>query len=352
MKHEGKPNRAVSFGQPGPGKDMSAAEALSMMSGGQAFGMTKTDDGHVTAIAVQIPRNLEQVEREVIVEATMMGEDFIYAWDVDTKEGKKERIEGLSIEGAMILARNWGNCTVPTRKVDETASHFEFEAKFIDYEKGFSVTRGFRQRKSQRVGKMGAERAEDIAYQIGWSKAQRNAINQGIPAWLKEKAMAAAKDAAVKRYAKDMPKARADVKEYANGLGITDAELEAKIGTTIENWIPTDIVYIRSVFRSISKKETTIGLEFRPTPPAEESKPAETTAPTEAPDAPATSDFPDLKSMFTPDKGAAPPVPPVAAPPPPTPSEVAPATAPAPAPPPTPAPEPTPTFEPPTKTKK
>lgn len=355
MKTTGKPS-GMNIGTRGGssyGGDPSPAEALANIPG---VGITKTEANYQTALVVQVPRDIEQVEAAIIKEAALMGEDFIYAWEVNDKESKtgKSRIEGLSIDGAMVMFRNWMNCTLPTHKIDETPTHFEFEATFIDLEMGISITRGFRQRKGQRSGRMDSERAEDIAYQIGWSKAQRNAIDKSMPSWLTNKAIQAAKDQAIKRYANDMPKARADVKTYANGLGITDAELEAKVGTKIDDWVPTDIVYIRSVFRSISKKESTIGLEFRAKPDAPT---AADSAPAPTPEAPgkATDDFPELKPEPAPAPAAtAAPAPEQAAPPTP---ETAPNPQPAPAPEskpaetPKPKAEPKPDFEPP-KAKK
>lgn len=334
-RNHGKP-QGMHVGSPVPVYDRTEDPTAGV---GLPSAMVQTRLDYQTAVAVQVPRDLQLVERAILHEATMMGEDFIYAWEVNDKSSKtgKSRIEGMSIDGALVMMRNWGNCHCPTELTDETATHFVIKSTFIDLERGFSLPRLFRQRKSLSMGTMDRDRAEDISFQICQSKCQRNAIEKGLPQWLQARAIEAAKAAAERRY-EDVPKAVADVRKYASALGITDEELERKIGSPFADWLPRDIVVLRSAFRSISKKESTITIEFRSN--IEEQKP-EPTPTASAPAEPqnATVDFPDLKPEPKQDPPPATPIedPVVTAPPPPTP----------PTPPPAPAQEPT--FTPPTK---
>ena len=127
-------------------------------SGPMPGAMLKTQTEYQTAIAVIKPRDLKDVEARVLAEAARMGVDFVYSWRVSTKDKKldegdgKTTIEGMSIDGAMVIARNWGNCAVPIRLEQETETHFLLRADFIDLETGFSFPRLYRQRKNQGQG--------------------------------------------------------------------------------------------------------------------------------------------------------------------------------------------------------
>lgn len=267
-KSQGRPAPLSIGGPTGPAPAPNDPTAQAMATLGGARGMTRTDTGYSTAIVVHVPRNLDAVEKRVIDEAARMGEDFIYSWRQKDKHSKeadgKTTIEGLSIDGAMVLVRNWGNCALPTEIVDETPTHYIIKATFIDLETGFTFPRLYRQRKSGGPGgSMGDDRKEDIAFSIGQSKCQRNAVDKAIPAWLRNKAIDAAKSNAAKKYAnvaEHMPK----VLEYAAAAGVSQAQLEAFVGSPTIAWTPYDILALRLVFRSIHDKETTWAEEFPP----------------------------------------------------------------------------------------
>jgi len=192
-----------------------------VLGGGQALQQVKTD--YVTAVAVQKPRSIARVAKNVIEEARMAGAGFYFSWP----QGGKQ-IEGLSIDGAMCFARNYGNCVIDVDD-QENASHYKFKAYFIDLESGFTSPRKFRQRKGQKVSKkMDSERQEDIVYQIGQSKAIRNAILRVMPEWLKAKVIQAAKQAEIAGIKEESPAlARARVLEFFEARGISQDRVEA-----------------------------------------------------------------------------------------------------------------------------
>jgi hypothetical protein len=257
--------------------------------------MQRVQSEHITAIAVQVPRDIEQVTKDVLEEATLAGDEFFYSWTVDTKDGKKKTVEGVSVDGAMTLLRNWGNASVTLKIVDEGPQHWVFEAMFIDFEKGFTVPRLFRQRKEGAVaGKYDDGRKTDIAFQIGQSKAERNAIEKGIPAWLAKKAMAAAKLTSEKQF-EDLPKALAGLRRVAKKWQVTDEQIEAWVGFKLAELVPADHVQLAAVFRALDAGETSVEQEFPRTAPAaaaEPAKPAEEPKPAaaEKPAAPAKGD--------------------------------------------------------------
>lgn len=151
--------------------------------------MMQTRSAFNTAVSVQEPRSLGKVERRLLDEAKIAGEEFYYGWGAGGN-----RIEGPSKELAFAAARCYGNCAVDALPVQNLGDAWVFTAAFIDLETGFTMTRQFRQSKKWQVkGKMDNERKDDIRFQIGQSKAARNAIINSLPSSLINRAMEAAK---------------------------------------------------------------------------------------------------------------------------------------------------------------
>ena len=151
--------------------------------------MQRIQTKHATAIAVQIPRSLAEVEEKVMVEANLLGADAFYAWGEN-----KDRIEGPSKELANVLVRCWGNCALELGEVQETKDAWIFTVSFVDLETGYTLPRQFRQAKGWTVhGKFDQARKDDIRFQIGQSKAIRNVILNAMPGWLIRRAMDKAK---------------------------------------------------------------------------------------------------------------------------------------------------------------
>ena len=98
---------------------------------GAAIGQGKTVEQiqttYHTAVRVQKPRELAVVEKNCLIEAALAGEVCFYGWGAG-----KNRVEGPSIDCAMIAARNWGNTAIEMRPVHETSSSYIMEAAFID----------------------------------------------------------------------------------------------------------------------------------------------------------------------------------------------------------------------------
>jgi hypothetical protein len=156
---------------------------------------------YATAIYVQKPRELADVQRRLLEEARLAGTDFYYGW------GKgKDAVEGKSVQLAMAAARCWGNCAVETQPVQDMPDSWIFTAAFVDLETGFTLSRQFRQSKKWMVyGKFDDERKDDIRFQIGQSKALRNVVLDALPETILRRALDEAKAgvrAAVEDYVK------------------------------------------------------------------------------------------------------------------------------------------------------
>ncbi len=230
-----------------------AAAALLPEAPQQALMRTQTQ--YTTAIAVQRPRSVARMLSKVLEEARLAGESFYYYWEVeDRRKGRKVPVEGPSIDLAMSLARNYENCAVDA-DVTETLTHYIFKGVFIDLETGFTYTRLFRQRKSQKVSsRMDGERQEDIVFQIGQSKTQRNAITRAMPGWVVDKAIETAKQAVLSGINPDtIHQARLKVLDFFSRYGVSQAQIEQERGRPIDEWTPSDIVDLRGMATALKE---------------------------------------------------------------------------------------------------
>lgn len=286
-------NGRATAAPPPPRDESMSSSALAVRAG---HSIVRVQTQHITAMRVEVPRDLARVKSNTLFEAELMGEDFYYAWTVADKRSKtgESLISGTSVEGAMMMWNNWSNCTYEIDVVDETPTHWLLRAVALDLEKGVGTPRLFRQRKSQRVGKMDVDRAEDIAFQIGQSKAIRNALVRALPAWLVNEAKSTAENASVNKY-RDVPKSIWDLTGVAEGYGVTAAELMAKAGKEFQitkhrsgkgfdvlpgAWLPVDIAKMYAIFRAIKTNDTTVEIEFRGAkPPASEDEQEKAEAP-------------------------------------------------------------------------
>lgn len=262
-------------------------EGLRSPSPGETLEQVKT--AYHTAVRVQVARDLEKIQKTVEQEMALAGSEAFYYWTVkqtNKETGKVERkpVTGMSIDGAMILVRNWGNCAVELSIDSEDPSGWTFLASFIDLQTGFTLQRLYRQRKSERHGKYENDRATDIAFQIGQSKAARNVVDKAMPVWL-VRTVDKARESAASKYADLKKFVPAFVRKFAL-LGVTQAQLEAKVGKGINEWTPFDLVDLEGIGKAIKDGETTITDEFEPI----EQKPAEPAqTPAQAPVAPAAA---------------------------------------------------------------
>jgi len=235
------------------------ARALATVRGGGTLQRTQTQ--YMTAVAVQKERDLDKIIARVEREAAIIGQDFIYSMKFKNKDGTESRVEGTSIDGAMILQRNWGNCVTEVDIAEEAPSHWVFRATFVDLELGSTVTRLYRQRKSESHMRGDAERKIDIAFQIGQSKAIRNVVVKAIPAWLEKAAVTKAMDAAAAGI-KDLEKAITGVVVAFSKIGVTESMIERLLSIPRAQWTALDVVRLRAIGRAIKDGQTSVADEF------------------------------------------------------------------------------------------
>ncbi len=174
-----------------------ATGAAGLVQQGQAIQQMRDSRGFATAISVQQPRNLKEVEKRVLAEAALLGESAYYSWLVkDKRTGKKKLVEGPTIDAAMVLLTNWGSCVIDSLPLQELGDAYILTAACVDLERGVTVVRPFKLAKGRgsTSAKYDDGRAGESEFGKAASKAARNAILQMIPTWLKDRLMTTAKD--------------------------------------------------------------------------------------------------------------------------------------------------------------
>lgn len=227
--------------------------------------MQQVKTPYTTAVAVQRPRSISRVQNNVLHEASLAGAAFYYRWSVKDKNGQNKYIQGPSIDLAMCLVRNYGNCVTDIEILQETPTHYVFKGSVIDLETGFTCPRLFRQRKSQAIGKFDRDRQEDITFQIGQSKAIRNAIVHAMPSWLIDKAMETARAAEIQNIDPDaIANARAGCIDFFASYGVNVGRIEAKVGKASDLWTRTDIEGLRANATALKEGRISVNDLFPP----------------------------------------------------------------------------------------
>lgn len=231
--------------QPTPGAEIVA----------QGGTLQKIETKYATAISVQKPRDLKQVREDCLIEAALAGESCYYGWGAG-----KDQVEGPSITAAMIMLRNWGNMAVEMDEVHETATAYIMKAYVIDIEKGVTLSRQFRQSKKWTVyGKMDAERKDDVRFQIGQSKTQRNVILRILPGWLTDAVIERAKEGVrlrIEAYIKNnsLEGARQKVVAALSRYSVDVERIEYKLGRKYGEWGVEELVLLQGDIKALTDK--------------------------------------------------------------------------------------------------
>jgi hypothetical protein len=201
-------------------------------------------------IPVYRERDLEQVERRIKDVAKLEGDALYYEFPVRQKNGQMGKVIGPSVKLAYALVNAYGNCATDCEVVD-TDEAWIFNATFVDRETGSVNSRLFRQRKGQESVKTDKERMQDIAFQIGQSKAIRNVVVNSLR-HVADRAVELAQEAIVTKIEKK-PEAFRDkaVKRLAEyGIGIE--RVNAVIGSGPDQWKPIEIARVISGLQAIT----------------------------------------------------------------------------------------------------
>jgi hypothetical protein len=265
---------------------MLASDAAELVRQGQA--LMRVENETMLLVAVQRPRDEAKVLKRALAELDLVPEEAAHAYySIPFKKRlpggriRIEKVEGPSIKAAMALARTWGNCSASGRMLNEDVDGYDIEGVFIDLETNFRISRPFRVSKllKLRGGRVVTldPRQAAMAIQAGASKAIRNAILAGLPAYLVNGYDKKARQLVGGDLDKKVSPATAQnaIKAFAK-WNVTQEQLEQYVELKIAEWTGTSIAELRGLYNAILDEQTTVEEVFggdgdaEPTPSAQQ----------------------------------------------------------------------------------
>lgn len=245
--------RPQDFAPEGESFGRMAQPEQALMPAGQT--LIQTQGAIITAQRVAVARDHNEIMHRLKVLAQLAGDRYIYSWNVkDRKTGRLVPVEGPTIKLANDLAREFGNCIVEPR-VQEYPGYWLFYARFVDLETGYTLTRAFRQRRRQDTGMEDSERAEDIVFQIGQSKALRNVVVNSLTTYV-DFMMEEAKKKLLDWVEKNAPKANTYIDGVLERFEISVQRVEATVGRPRSKWTVRDLAKVVAECRGIAENLT------------------------------------------------------------------------------------------------
>jgi hypothetical protein len=250
----------------------------------------RTINGNMGAIRVAVPRDLARVNQLVAQFAAISGDAWTYRLPFKRKDRRTGRmveqvVEGPTVKCALDIARAYGNCVVDCPEIEDVGSAWVFHGRFLDIETGFQVQRPFRQRKAQNVGGYGGDqgRAEDVVFQIGASKAMRNAVVNALPT-IVDRGRALAKRSIREWIANNVPKAVARIRDMLDEAGIAEARVERFYARSLDALTPSELTEVIGQLKAVEEGYADAAEVF-PAPEAERPAAAQGSPPERAAEA-------------------------------------------------------------------
>jgi hypothetical protein len=235
--------------------------AVPAMSGG--FGQ---DMAPMVAQKVAVHRDEQRIMDKIKVLAAAAGEEWGYRFPVkNNRTGQTSYVEGPSIKLATTVARLYGNCVVDCRVVD-FGSDWMIYAKLTDLETGFTLTRPFQQRKAQQSMGKDDGRQQDIALQIGASKAIRNVIVNALREFC-DFAHEEAQNSLVNKIGQRLPDWRVKVSERLSAAGVDVIRAERVVGRALGEWTAPDVAKVIALAKTVADGMATWNDAFPPLEP-------------------------------------------------------------------------------------
>lgn len=179
-------------------------------------------------------------------------------------------VTGPTIHLARELARVWGNVQygIAELRRDDVGGFSEMQAWAWDLETNTRTSQTFVvPHMRDKTG--GPERLVDMRdiYENNTnqgSRRVRQAIFAVLPPWLTEEAQDLCRQTLSDGGGKSLPQQIADSVKAFEGLGITAAQLDQKIGRPASAWTEHDVVSLRVIFKSLRNNEISRDEEFPP----------------------------------------------------------------------------------------
>jgi hypothetical protein len=255
----------------------------------------KIENETLAQVAIQRPRDEGRVLSGALKELEMVPDEAHRAYYEipyrDTAPGGEQRmvkVTGPSIKAATALARRWGNCSATARILGEDGDSIEMEGVFIDYETSVRFTRPLRVSKYMKTRRgvilLDPKRLE-TAVAAGASKAMRNAILTGLPAYLVSAYDRKAREiAGGKAEAPLDAKTRAAIIRTFGEFKVTEQQLGAYLEKPPAEWTGSDRASLIGVYNALKDGQTTVEEVFGGGASAETTAPVVDAATTLTPD--------------------------------------------------------------------
>jgi hypothetical protein len=231
--------------------------------------MVKVTHESMQAISRQHKRDLEKV-RDAVTKELALSPDLASRGFFNKPTGDST-ITGPSVHLARLVARNFGNCSVRSYLVGETAEGiYSLAGVFIDLEANVVVERVLpvsilAWRRGSGGGSGGYEEltGEKLmqALLVGASKAERNVISAGVPDWLMQQAFVRCKQLAAENSRSQL----GEMIEHCERKGVRREQLERALGSALDASLTDDqIVTLKGFANGLTSgdvKAAEIGLE-------------------------------------------------------------------------------------------
>lgn len=199
---------------------------------------------------VAVHRDEVKILQKIRALAAAAGENWYYRYPVKNKKtNRTDWVEGPSIKLANDIARLYGNNEVDCRVFDMGDS-LVFYARFSDLETGYTLTRPFQQRKSQKTMDTDNARAADIVFQIGASKAIRNVVVNGLQTFA-DFAFDEAKGALIGKIGQNLAGWRDRAVQRLKELGVDLKRAELMVGRAAKDWLAPDVARVVAEIQAV-----------------------------------------------------------------------------------------------------
>jgi hypothetical protein len=204
-----------------------------------------------------------EIKRRIAERAASAGERWFYRFPVKRKDGGTDWIEGPSVKAAMSVLMLYGNAVVEVRELD-VGDAWVFYARFTDFESGASIERSYRQHKGQvSIKAKDPQRALDLVYQIGQSKAERNVICNALE-HLTDFAFEQAQSSLVSKIGQDLNGWRSRTLDGLARMPVEQHRVERVVGRAAKDWLAPDIALVVALMRGVADGMATIDETFPP----------------------------------------------------------------------------------------
>jgi hypothetical protein len=208
----------------------------------------------VTARRVEVARDEARILQKLATVAAYAGDEvLLYRWPVKNRRtGKTDTVEGPTVKAAYAIQRCYGNSRTDIASVDIGASWI-FKAVFSDFEAGVQTARLFQQHKG--VAKIGGDddaRRLDMAFQIGQSKAIRNAIIAHLELPFVNFLMDEARKNLVGRIGKNIAHYRGRIAQRLADIGVELHRVERQVGRPLADWLAPDLARVITEIKAVA----------------------------------------------------------------------------------------------------